>query len=104
MLPRLPSSFLDVKNTALELEDIQLLAESLWSVVLRTTHDLEVQVRCAVTLESALRQRKKELQLQLSWRPLYGLLRAVVADPPPKIDGERPCRASSMCAWAWFRP
>ena len=47
------------------------------------------QVRCAGTLTLALKQRKRDLQLHLPWRPLYDLLIALTADPTPRIDGEQ---------------
>ena len=49
---------------------------------------LPPQVRCAGTLTSALKLRKRELQVVLPWRPMYDLLLSLVADPPPRIDGE----------------
>ena len=52
------------------------------------------QVRCADALMSALRQRKKELQLSVDWRQVYGLIRTTVADAKPQIPGEGSARGA----------
>lgn len=167
-------SFLELKNVHFELDDLQLLCNSLLTAVLSSTHDLEAQVRlcasrkalfhtglertgvsvsthcgtmhsalyciaraaepsepwhlfqgphvlshtpgklvidhlrccmparswlpdqvrCADALMSALRQRKKELQLSVDWRQVYGLIRTTVADAKPQIPGEGSARGS----------
>ncbi len=105
-----------MKNDGLETCDLERLAKALWTVVLSTSHDLEVQVRdmhraawrptshtrvgsgsgqvrCAGTLTLVLKQGKRDMKLLLPWRPMYELLQNLVADPAPRIDGAEGRRA-----------
>lgn len=52
------------------------------------------QVRCADALMSALRQRKKELQLSVDWRQVYSLIRTTVADAKLQILSEGSARGA----------
>eukprot|EP00195_Chlamydomonas_chlamydogama_P013985 CAMPEP_0202908450 /NCGR_PEP_ID=MMETSP1392-20130828/46048_1 /ASSEMBLY_ACC=CAM_ASM_000868 /TAXON_ID=225041 /ORGANISM="Chlamydomonas chlamydogama, Strain SAG 11-48b" /LENGTH=103 /DNA_ID=CAMNT_0049597789 /DNA_START=46 /DNA_END=353 /DNA_ORIENTATION=+ len=48
VLPWIPivNNFLEIRNEGLAIEEVQHLVEALWQVVLHSSHDLEVQVRC----------------------------------------------------------
>ncbi|GAX74187.1 hypothetical protein CEUSTIGMA_g1636.t1 [Chlamydomonas eustigma] len=82
------NNFLSVKNQSLQVQDVQHLASVLWDVVLNTSHDLEVQVRCAVTLTTVLKDYRRDLRaLWLSWRPFYEVLLRLISDPTPRLDG-----------------
>lgn len=69
------------------LEDIHLLVDTLMAVVLASTSDLEVQVRCAGTLADVLRTFKRDITCEVAWRPLYDLVQSLCGNSAPRLEG-----------------
>eukprot|EP00879_Flechtneria_rotunda_P022872 GHRR01024173.1.p1 GENE.GHRR01024173.1~~GHRR01024173.1.p1 ORF type:complete len:261 (+),score=58.17 GHRR01024173.1:174-956(+) len=76
-------------KTAFAASDISAFVYALYDVVLLTSSDVEVQVRCCEVLNHVLRHHRHSqyLGLQLPWRPLYGMLQGLYDKPKPQLRG-----------------